>query len=104
MIFLAMGCARDVYPPLCKHNALLAAAVISGLYPDDDVRIDFGPRLDEYSAWHVQAKVKIKGEWKWLQVRNGVVFIGNKEPFNNLNSYTLKDYFNHYFIERNRGD
>ena len=52
MIFLAMGCARDVYPPLCKHNALLAAAVISGLYTDEDDRIDFGQRRDEYCLWH----------------------------------------------------
>lgn len=88
MMMLVSCAGQEVYVPACRHNALISAVIVSEQY--QEVRIDFGPT--DGGVWHAQAKAFISGEWVWLQVANGRVYLGRKERFDALNSYTVKEY------------
>jgi len=43
--------------------------------------------------WNAQAKTKINGEWKWLQMnKEGHCYIGNQTQFNLLNETSVSDF------------
>jgi len=45
------------------------------------------------SEWSAQAKTKIKGEWKWLQMKNdGSCYIGYQTQFKLLNEFSVSDF------------
>lgn len=92
MIVVLSSCATNVRPGVCRHHALFAASVYGEDYP---VRISFGPAKNitgKVPWWHAQAKAKIDGKWCWLQTSGDKVWVGDKEQFDDLNTYTLDDY------------
>ncbi|MDQ5985909.1 MAG: hypothetical protein CSYNP_01626 [Syntrophus sp. SKADARSKE-3] len=88
LIFLLCSCAT-VHSGVCRHNALYAAVVMGERY---DVRIDFGPSSLNPNIWHAQAKAMIGGEWQWLQVRGNHVWVGRKDEFDPMNSFSVGDF------------
>lgn len=64
------GCT-PTWKPVCRHNAVMCALVVGEHYP---VRIMHGPTDTPY--WnHAQAQAYIDGQWQWLCLSGGEVFV-----------------------------
>ncbi len=96
-ILLLAGCASALPAPVCRHNALMAAVTLGERYP---AMVAFGPSSG--ADWHAQAVVLIDNEWRWVQVRGGKLFLGEKEKFDDLNRFTPNDFYDYIF--RGRGE
>ena len=124
LALLTVGCAHgqdvstplpaavvELWVPVCRHNAVLAASVVGERYP---VRIAYGimterklqasavrftPPYSNPSMYanvtqnHVQAQAYIGGEWCWLGLADGRVVVTGKDRFNVTHYYTLAEFF-----------
>jgi hypothetical protein len=54
------------------------------------VRIQYGAS----TPWadHVQAQACIDGNWKWLEVEHGLIYVGKQEKFNPTTVLTVTDF------------
>ncbi len=60
-----------------------------------ETKIVFTPAVIP-SQWNAQAKTKIDGEWKWLEMdKEGKCYIGSQTQFNLLNEFSVSD-FEHF--------
>ncbi len=84
IVMLLAGCAYQKWDGACRHEASYSALVAGEWYP---VRLAYGKMIPTGTAWngerqgHIQAQAKIDGEWKWLCVIKGRVWVCSQDQF-----------------------
>jgi len=87
-IFLMVGCrttdsARLPFDPLCRHKVIYAAAILVEVF-DTTIALR---KID--GSDHVQTRVKINGEWYWIDVKDGVLYFVDEDKDFKITSYML---------------
>jgi hypothetical protein len=98
VVLLALvGCTSDrsLVRPLCRHHAFSCAAAAHE--EGKEAHLSFGPvhrnGQTEWNNWHAQTYIVVKGEKKWLQMRDsGHCDEGKQDYFIPKKTYNMREY------------
>ena len=95
-LFLVIWSCGDYYEAddMCRFNALVAATEYNRRYPGSEFRFAYG--IADEGGYHVEAQVKVNGEWKSLYTDPPVVHVyitDKRDGFFVDRYYTAEEYF-----------
>ena len=95
IIALLLAACTQHWEPVCRHKALMAAALVGERYPTRIARGPSGP-----GTYHAQAQAYIAPDWVWLCWQHGWVYVGDQDEFTPTDYWPVWAYVARFFPDR----